>query len=108
MATTSTAARPLVVAVTLAALALAAQGEEPAGGVLELPGGRSLAGRLVPFEADGTPLGTLRWQAPRFTAPLEFHMDEITAVRLPGAKAAGARPGVVVHLRGGDAIEGEL
>jgi small nuclear ribonucleoprotein (snRNP)-like protein len=108
MATTSTAARPLVAAVTLAALALAAHGEEPAGGVLELPGGRSLAGRLVPFEADGTPLGTLRWQAPLFTAPLEFHVDEITAVRFPAAKVAGARPGVVVHLRGGDAIEGEL
>lgn len=108
MATTSTAARRVVAALALAAVALAARGEEPAGGVLELPGGRSLAGRLVPFEGDGTPLGTLRWQSPLFGTPLEFHLDEITAMRFAGAKGAVARPGMVVHLRGGDSIEGEL
>jgi hypothetical protein len=85
-----------------------AAADSPLQGVLELPGGRLLAGRLVPMEGDGSARGTLHWLSPLFGGPLEFHLDEIVAVRFARPRDAAAPPASVVQLRGGDAIEGEL
>lgn len=108
MATIFTAVRPLVAAAVLVMVGVAAVAESPLQGVVELPGGRVLPGRLVPIEGDGSARDTLRWQSPLFGGPLEFHLDEITALRFAAPRDAAARPALVVHLRGGDAIEGEL
>ncbi|MFM7245729.1 MAG: hypothetical protein ACKO40_16360 [Planctomycetaceae bacterium] len=107
MATISTAVRPLLAAAVLALVGVAAA-DSPLQGVVELPGGRLLPGRLVPMAGDGSARDTLRWQSPLFGGPLDFHLDEITAVRFAAPRDAAARPTSVVHLRGGDAIEGEL
>lgn len=86
----------------------AVSGRAPQG-VLDLPDG-FLQGTLVPApaEADG-PRRTLRWRAEEFTAPFEFHLDEIAGVRFaeppPSPAAADA---VRVHLRGADAIDGVI
>jgi len=106
MATTPTAARTLVAAVIVGMLGVAVA-EEPWRGVLELPGGRLLPGRLAPLVGDGTARGVLGWQTPLFGEPLDFHLDEITAMRF-SASPDGPRRGCVVQLRGGDALEGDL
>jgi len=108
MATTSSAVRPLVAAVLVAVVRVAVAAEGPWEGVLELPGGRLLPGHLVPVEGDGAARGTLLWRSPLFGGPLEFHVDEITAMRFSARRDATARSASVIHLRGGDAIEGEL
>ena len=108
MATTIIAVRAVAAAVLVAMFRVAAAAEGPFQGVLELPGGRLLPGHLVPVEGDGEARGTLLWKSPLFGGPLEFNVDEITAIRFSAPREAAARPASVVHLRGGDAIEGEL
>ena len=51
---------------------------EPSPGVLDLPGGGTLPGTLVPAAAtDAGPRDTLLWKSPIFAEPFEFHLDAI-------------------------------
>ena len=80
----------------------------PGAGTLDLPGGGRLPGRLVnaPAAAGGG-RDTLLWQAPGFTGPFEFHLDEIRGARF---RPAGGRPAGAwkILLAGGDAVCADL
>jgi hypothetical protein len=80
---------------------------EPA--VLDLPGGGTLPGTLLPAAAaaDG-PRSTLVWQSPLFAAPFEFHLDEISGVRFVAAPQPAVAAPFRCQLRGGDVIDGAL
>jgi hypothetical protein len=80
-----------------------------AEGVLDLPDGGALPGRLAAGPAAAAANGdTLLWQSPLFTQPFAFHIDEIRGARFP--QAGGAEPGGAwkVRLRGGDAFAADL
>lgn len=80
----------------------------PGAGTLDLPGGGRLPGRLVNAAAAvGGGRDTLLWQAPGFTGPFEFHLDEIRGARF---RPAGGRPAGAwkILLAGGDAVCADL
>ena len=66
-------------------------------------------GQLVPAPpSDAGVRATLLWQTPGFTAPFEFHLDEIVGIRFPrpdGAEVGGAWR-IVLH--GGDMLTADL
>lgn len=90
--------------------ALAALGACLAAGAVAGPAGRlevaggSVAGTFAAApEVAGGVRDTLLWQSPRFDAPFEFRIGEITGVTFPDARRA-APGGAVVQLHGGDAL----
>jgi hypothetical protein len=92
--------------------AATAAADDPAparGAVLDLPGGGTLPGTLLPAppSADGV-RDTLLWKSPLFAEPFEFQLDEIVGVRLakPGDDRLAAP--FRFRLRGGDALDGTL
>jgi hypothetical protein len=78
-------------------------------GVLDLPGGGSLHGRLLsaPAAAEGD-RGTLLWKSPAFVEPFEFRLDEIAGLRLTAPRSPAPPVVFRCHLRGGDAIDGDI
>ncbi|MEX0671161.1 MAG: hypothetical protein WD060_11960 [Pirellulales bacterium] len=85
-----------------------ARAGEPSSGVLDLPGGGTLPGTLVPAAATGTgSRETLRWKSPVFAQPFEFDLDAILGVRFPGPWAKVEAP-FRFHLRGGDMVDGAI
>jgi hypothetical protein len=88
--------------------AVAAEHAGPAG-TLDLPGGGSIDGRLVP--APPTDTGgrtTLLWRSPAFTAPFEFHLDEILGIRFPQPHGRGGEGAWRIMLHGGDVLTADL
>jgi hypothetical protein len=89
--------------------AACAAGEAGQAGTLDLPGGGFIEGQLVPAPAPAAGTrSTLLWRSPAFTAPLEFHLDEIVGIRFPRPavrKGAGAWR---IMLHGGDVLTGDL
>ena len=104
--------RPFVLWLGLAMACLAVPRAAPAAepAVLDLPGGGTLPGTLLPAAADGDgPRGTLVWQSTLFAKPFEFHLDEIGGLRFVGVVAAAATAAPFrCQLRGGDVIDGDL
>lgn len=89
-------------------LAVAAEHGERAG-TLELPGGGSMHGRLVPAPPhDAGGRTTLLWRSPAFTAAFEFHLDEIAGVRFPRPNGRGAEGAWRIMLHGGDVLTADL
>jgi hypothetical protein len=88
---------------------MAADDAAPAGAVLDLPGGGTLPGTLLPAPsvAGGT-RETLLWKSPLFAQPFEFRLDEIVGVRLtkPGDDRVTAP--FRFRLRSGDTLDGTL
>jgi len=79
------------------------------GFVLDLPGGGRLPGSFAPAEQGSEPRRTLPWQAPQFTAPLEFHLDEIVGIRSAVTTAPAVDPqAFTCRLQGGDSLDGAL
>lgn len=80
-----------------------------ADGVLDLPDGGTLPGRLAPAPAVAAGArDTLLWQSPLFAAPFEFHLDEIRGMRFPAAAGAGPGGAWQVRLLDGDAFAADL
>lgn len=78
-------------------------------GTLDLPGGGSIDGRLVP--APPTDTGgrtTLLWRSPAFTAAFEFPLDEIVGIRFPRPNGRGAEGAWRIMLHGGDVLTADL
>ncbi|MCE9629286.1 MAG: hypothetical protein K8S94_01010 [Planctomycetia bacterium] len=81
---------------------------EPVSGVLDLPGGGTLPGSLVPAAAtDAGIRDTLVWKSPVFAQPFEFDLRAIVGVRLPGPWAKVDAP-FRLQLRGGDMLDGAI
>lgn len=100
-----------VVALALAAARCDAVAAEHGGraGILDLPAGGSVDGLLVP--APPTDTGgrtTLLWRSPGFTAPFEFHLDEIVGIRFPRPNGRGVEGAWRILLHGGDVLTADL
>jgi len=100
-----------VLAVAIAALRCDAVAAEHGGraGMLDLPGGGSMDGSLVP--APPTAIGgrtTLLWRSPAFTAPFEFHLDEIVGILFPRPKGRVVDGAWRIMLHGGDVLTADL
>ncbi|MFM7107260.1 MAG: hypothetical protein ACKOZU_01415 [Planctomycetaceae bacterium] len=94
-------------AAILALTSFAVAGDDaarPAAGRLEAGGG-SLAGDLEPApEVPGGARDTLLWKSPRFAAPFEFHLGEVSGVAFAAPARRPEAAGPFVHLRGGDVL----
>ena len=81
---------------------------EPSPGVLELPGGGTLPGTLVPAAATDAGLrDTLLWKSPIFAEPFEFHLDAIVGARFGGPWPNVAAP-FRLHFQDGDVLDGTI
>lgn len=85
-----------------------ARAEEPAAATLDLPGGGTLPGAIVPAAAADTgDRDTLGWKSPIFSRPFEFALDSIIGVRFPGPWPkydAAFR----LYLHNGDMLDGGI
>lgn len=78
-------------------------------GVLDLPGGGSLQGRLLPAPAPAEgDRGTLLWKSPAFVEPFEFRLDELAGMRLTAPRPPAPPVVFRCQLRGGDAVDGDI
>jgi len=78
-------------------------------GTLELPGGGSVDGWLVPAPPiDTGGRTTLLWRSPAFTAACEFQLDEIVGIRYPRLNGRGAEGAWRIMLHGGDVFTADL
>lgn len=95
--------------IALTTLAVADDAAPPAApGRLEVGGG-SVAGDLAPApEAPGGVRDTLLWRSPRFAAPFEFRIGELSGILFAAPSRPAKGPSPFVHLRGGDAIAGTV
>mgnify|MGYP006278239123 CR=1 FL=1 len=79
------------------------------GATLDLPGGGTLPGDLLPAAGvDDGDRDTILWHSPTFAAPLEFHLDEIAGVRFAGAGGEPPAGTFRFILRGGDLLDGRI
>lgn len=86
-----------------------ASGEAGQRGTLDLPGGGFIEGQLVPAPAPAAGTrSTLLWRSPAFTAPLEFHLDEIVGIRFPRPTARKGAGSWRIMFHGGDVLAAEL
>ena len=89
--------------------AACAAGESSQAGTLDLPGGGFIEGQLVPAPAPAAGTrSTLLWRSPAFTAPLEFHLDEIVGIRFPRPPARRGVGAWRIMLHGGDVLMADL
>lgn len=99
----------LVVLVGLAWCVATPAADPDRGSTLDLPGGGSLQGRLVPAPAAaGGVRDTLLWHGSAFETPFEFRLDAIRGIRFPRPAAAAAGGPWRIMLQGGDVLTGEL
>lgn len=78
-------------------------------GTLDLPGGGSIDGRLVPAPpTDSGGRTTLLWRSPVFTAAFEFQLDEIVGIRFPRPNGRGVEGAWRIMLHGGDVLTADL
>jgi hypothetical protein len=79
------------------------------GPVLDLPGGGTLPGTLLPAPppAEGV-RDTILWKSPLFAEPFEFRLDEIVGMRLSTPGDDRLEAPFRFRLRGGDTLDGTL
>lgn len=78
-------------------------------GTLDLPGGGSMEGQLLPAPAPAAGArGTLLWRASAFTTPFEFHLDEIDGIHFPRPAAPKNAGAWRIMLHGGDVLTADL
>lgn len=100
-----------VVALAMAGAGCDVAAMEPGSraGTLDLPGGGTMVGHLVPAPATDTGARTtLLWRTPAFTTPFEFHLDEIVGIRFPQPAKREVGGAWRIMLHGGDILTADL